>query len=117
MPVTINLFKHSTDFVAYAPGQIVFNAGDAGDSMYAVIEGEVEVVVNDKVVDTSGPGSIVGEMALLDASPRMATVRAKTECKLVPVNQKRFLYMVQEAPNFALQVMRIMAERLRKSRT
>ena len=47
----------------------------------------------------------------------MATVRAKTDCKLVPINQKRFLYLVQEAPNFAIKVMRIMSERLRKART
>lgn len=112
----INLFRHATDFVAYTPGQVVFNVGDAGDKMYAVIDGEVEIVVIDKVVDTTGPGGVIGEMALLDSAPRMATVRAKTDCKLVPVDQKRFLYLVQEAPNFALNVMRIMAERLRKAR-
>jgi CRP-like cAMP-binding protein len=114
---SINLFRHSTDFESFAPGQIVFKAGDPGDFMYSVIDGEVEILVNDQVVDSTGPGGIVGEMALLDASPRSATVRAKTECKLVPVNQKRFLFMVQETPNFAIQVLRMMAERMRKVRS
>ena len=111
---SINLFRHATDFVTFTPGQVVFNAGDPGDVMYAVIDGEIEIVVNDQVVDTTGAGGIVGEMAILDASPRSATVRTKTECKLVPINQKKFTYLVQQAPGFAIQVMRIMAERLRK---
>jgi CRP-like cAMP-binding protein len=114
---TISLFSHSTDFITFTAGQVVFNAGDPGDVLYVVIDGEIEIVVNDKVVDTTGPGSIVGEMAILESGPRMATVRAKTDCKLVPVNQKRFLYLVQQAPNFAINVMRIMSERLRKARS
>jgi CRP/FNR family cyclic AMP-dependent transcriptional regulator len=114
---TIDLFRNATDFVTFSAGQVVFNAGDPGDVMYVVIDGEIEIVVNDKVVDTSGAGGIVGEMSLIESTPRMATVRAKTDCKLVPINQKRFLYMVQEAPNFAIKVMRIMSERLRKART
>lgn len=116
MGTTIDLFRNATDFVTFTPGQTVFNAGDPGDVMYVVIEGELEIVLNDKVIDTSGPGGIVGEMSLIESSPRMATVRAKTDCKLVPINQKRFLYMIQEAPNFAIKVMRIMCERLRKAR-
>ena len=117
MTTTIDLFRNSTEFVTYTAGQTVFNAGDPGDTMYVVIDGEIEIVLGDRVVDTSGPGGLVGEMSLIEASPRMATVRAKTDCKLVPINQKRFLYLVQEAPNFALKVMRIMCERLRKVHT
>jgi len=113
---SINFFRHSTDFETFSAGQIVFKAGDPGDCMYSVIEGEIEILVNDQVVDTTGPGSVVGEMALLETAPRSATVRAKTDCKLVPINQKRFLFMVQETPNFALQMLRIMSDRLRKSR-
>ena len=114
MTTTIDLFRNATDFATFTSGQVVFNAGDPGDVMYVVIDGEIEILVNDKVVDTTGPGGIVGEMSLIETNPRMATVRAKTDCKLVPINQKRFLYLVQEAPNFAIKVMRIMSERLRR---
>ncbi len=117
MTTTIDLFRNATDFVTFSAGQVVFSAGDPGDTMYVVIDGEVEIVVNDKVVDTTGPGGIVGEMALIETNPRMATVRAKSDSKLVPITQKRFLYLVQEAPNFAIKVMRIMSERLRKARS
>ena len=116
MPTTISLFRNATDAVHFAAGQFVFKAGEPGNLMYVVIEGEVEIVVNDKVVDATGPGGIVGEMALIESAPRMADVRAKTDCKLAPLNQKQFLYMVREAPDFAITVMRIISERLRNAR-
>jgi len=53
-------------------------------------------------------------LALIDHGQRSASAIAKTDCKIVPLDEKRFLYMVQETPNFALQVMQIMAERLRR---
>jgi CRP-like cAMP-binding protein len=52
-------------------------------------------------------------MALIDNSPRSATAIAKTDCKVVPLDQRRFQFLVQETPFFALQVMTIMATRLR----
>ena len=52
-------------------------------------------------------------MALIDHAPRVATVVARTPCKLVAITEKRFLFMVQQTPYFSLQIMRVMAERLR----
>jgi CRP-like cAMP-binding protein len=95
------------------PGYVVFREGDKADAMYIVLEGEVEIRVHDKVIDTTGAGGIVGEMALVDNSPRSATCVAKTACKIVPVNERQFNFMVQETPNFAITVMRMMCERLR----
>ncbi len=111
---TIDLFQHAQDSVIFVAGQVIFREGEPGDVMYAVLEGEVEIVVQGQVIDTTGPGGIVGEMALIDAGPRSATVRAKTVCKLVPVSQRRFTFLVQQTPFFALQVMRVMSERLRR---
>jgi CRP-like cAMP-binding protein len=110
----INLFRNSERAVSYEPGQVIFNEGDAGDSMYVVLDGEVEIRVHDKAIDTTGPGGIVGEMALIDNSPRSATCVAKTACRIVPVNEKQFNFMVQQTPNFAITVMRMMCERLRR---
>ncbi len=53
-------------------------------------------------------------MALIDHAPRTATAIAMSDCKLVPIPEKRFLFMVQQTPHFALQIMKVMAERLRK---
>ncbi len=99
---------------SFTPGQCVFKAGDRGDTMYLVIEGQVEILVGSTTVEIAGPGSIFGEMALIDNAPRSATVAAKTDCRLVTVDQGEFLYMVSQGPFFALQVMKVLADRLRK---
>jgi CRP-like cAMP-binding protein len=82
--------------------------------MYAVLEGEVEILVGEKLIDTVGPGGIFGEMALIDDGPRSASARAKAHCKLVPVTQQRFIFLVQQTPFFSIEVMRLMSERIRK---
>src|SRR5215831_2580605 len=114
MPPIISLFRNATDFKSFAAVQIIFKESEPGDVMYAVIEGTVDVLVRDKLLNSLGPGDIVGEMALIDNRPRSATAIAKTDCKLVPVDQKRFTFLVQQTPYFAVDVMRIMAERLRR---
>jgi len=53
-------------------------------------------------------------MALIDAGPRSATAIAKTQCVLVPIDEKRFADLVGRRPEFALHVMRVLANRLRR---
>ena len=111
----LNLFsdKEATSFAA---GQFIFKAGDPGETMYIINEGEVDIVDGSgTILDTAGRGSIVGELALIDDEPRSASVVAKTACRLVAVDRRRFQYMVQETPFFALAVMKVLADRLRKT--
>jgi CRP-like cAMP-binding protein len=82
--------------------------------MYVVTEGEVNILLGDQILDVLGPGGIFGEMALIDSSPRSASAIAKTDCKLVPVSRQRFTFLVQQTPYFSLEVMHVMAERLRR---
>ena len=110
----VSVAKVADDFEAFSAGQHIFTTGQPGDVMYVIKEGEVEVVINGKVVDTVGPGGILGEMALIDKRPRSATAIAKTDCKLVSVNEQRFQRLVQQTPHFAIQVMKVMAQRLRQ---
>lgn len=109
----VNLFAHSTEFVSFSARQKVFEVGDPGDLMYVVQEGELEIVIGDRVVEIVTEGGVVGELAVIDNIPRSATVLARTDAKLVPIDKKRFLFLLQNTPNFASQVMQIMAERLR----
>jgi CRP/FNR family transcriptional regulator, cyclic AMP receptor protein len=97
----------------YAAGQCIFNEGQPGDLMYVVLEGEVSLLIHGELVETLREGGVLGEMALLDSAPRTASAVARTNCKLVPVSQKRFNLLVQHTPDFALQIMRVMAGRLR----
>ena len=110
---TIDLFRNAADRIYFSAGHTIFEEGQPGDVMYVVTEGEVYVLVHDKIIYSIGPGGILGEMALIDTQPRSATAVAKTACKLVPINEKRFVFLVQQTPFFAIEVMRIIAERLR----
>ena len=98
----------------YAAGDVVFAEGDKGDAMYVVRSGELNIERNGKIIETVGPGGVFGEMALIDGSPRVATVRAKTDCEVAPINEKSFLFLVHETPYFAVAVMRTLADRLRR---
>jgi CRP-like cAMP-binding protein len=109
----INMFKNARDTRAFEAGQVVFKAGDPGDAMFAVVEGSIELSREGAVIETVGEGGIFGELALVDDSPRGATAVAAAPTRLAVVDQQHFIFLVQEHPTFAVQVMRIMAERLR----
>ena len=109
----LNLFRDK-ETTGFAAGKFVFQAGEPGETMYVVVEGEVEILDGSALLETAGPGSIVGELALIDDEPRSASVVAKTDCRVVPVDRRRFQYMVQETPYFGLAVMKVLADRLRK---
>ena len=75
MTTHFRIFQNSENAVAYAAGQTIFSEGDAAEVMYAVQEGEVEIVAGDTVLNTLGADEIFGEMALVDKSPRSAAAR------------------------------------------
>ncbi len=109
-----NLFRTADNAESYAPGQMIFEEGQPGEVLYVVQEGEVEILVGADVVETLDAGDIFGEMALIEGKGRSAGARAKTACRVVPVNEQRFAFLVQQTPHFAISVMKTMAERLRR---
>lgn len=96
-------------------GEIIFSAGDTADEFYVIRSGKVAVRLRNRILSILGEGEIFGEMALIDSGPRSATVTAETDCVIVPVSEKQFLFMISEAPYFALSVMRTLVERLRQT--
>ena len=113
----INIFKHASNTLTVQPGEVVFKEGDPGDVMYAVIEGSVDIVLGDAVLETVEGGGLIGELALVDSEPRSASAIARTTSRLARVDEREFMFLVQEHPTFALQVMRILAERIRRANT
>ena len=107
------LFRQQIDAVQLAPGEILFRAGDPRDRMYVVLEGEMDIRIGDYMLETAKAGALIGEMALIDNSPRTATVVAKTASRLAPIDQRRFHFLVQQHPHFATHVMKTLANRLR----
>jgi CRP/FNR family cyclic AMP-dependent transcriptional regulator len=113
MSVTIDIFRNTADFESFDAGAIIFSEGDRGDRMYVVLEGQIEIRVKGQLVETLGPGGVFGEMALIDATPRSATAIATCSTRVAPVTERRFQFLVQQTPHFSIQIMRVLAERLR----
>ena len=76
--------------------------------------GTADVMLRGKVLETAKSGAILGEMAIIDNSPRAATVVAREDCSLIAINAHRFTALTRDIPDFALHVMRAMADRLRR---
>lgn len=110
-----SLFQRSSDYLEVADGSIIFSEGDPGTCMYGVKAGQIEILGGDEVLETVGPEEIFGEMALIDNKPRSASARALTDCQIVPIDEKRFNFMVQQTPFFGLQIMRMIVGRLRQT--
>lgn len=110
------LLARATDETrSFKAGEVIFKAGDIGTEFFVVTSGRVSVRHGNRTLQALGEGEIFGEMALVDAEPRSATVVAETDCVVVPVSEKQFLFMSSEAPFFSLSVMRVLVQRLRAS--
>lgn len=97
----------------FGAGDVIFKEGDAAQELFVIQRGKVEIRLGNHVLATLADYDIFGEMALIDAAPRSATAVALTDVKLVPVGEKQFLFLVSRTPYFALNVMRVLARRLR----
>ena len=107
------LFRQESDTVQLGPGDFLFREGEKGEKMYVLLEGEVDIFLGDFVFETAGPGALLGEMALIDDSPRTANAVAKSPARLPQIDRLRFHFLVQQTPHFATHVMKILANRLR----
>jgi CRP-like cAMP-binding protein len=111
--IPIEIFNHNGTKTLVPAGEALFREGGEGNLMYILETGVAEVLVQNRLIETLEHGSIVGEMGLVSPGPHSASVIAKTDCEFVVVDEKRFQFLVQQTPYFAIQVMRLMAERLR----
>jgi CRP/FNR family transcriptional regulator, cyclic AMP receptor protein len=108
------VFYNAKSFKDVTAGTVIFEEGTTGSEMFGIVEGEVEVRLPSGAARRLGPDETFGEMAIVDSSPRSATVVAVTDTKLAVIDRHRFLFLVQETPMFALQVMSSIADRLRE---
>jgi len=98
-------------------GEVIFREGDPAKELFVVKSGTVEIRLGNRLLETLSERGIFGEMALIDHGPRSATAVAVTDTVLVPVDEKQFLLLVSRTPYFALNVMRVLVQRLRTSNT
>ena len=98
----------------FAKGNTIFKEGEQADEFFVVVRGKVEIRSGNRWFETVDQNGIFGEMALIDDSPRSATVVALTDVTVAPIQEQQFLFMVKNTPFFALRVMRVLAHRLRR---
>ena len=94
-------------------GERIFLEQDTGTAMYVVRSGAVDVITFGKILERVGPGGVFGEMALIDDAPRAAAALASVPTEVAVIDKPTFLTLIAEEPEFALQIMKLMAERVR----
>ena len=109
------LFRFETELQGVPAGEHLFRAGDPGNLMYVLMKGTAAVTIGTITVEKAEAGAIFGEHALIENLPRSATVTAVSDCQFLPIDAKRFQFLVQQTPNFSLHVMKVMADRLRRT--
>ena len=107
-------FLHARNTQLVEPGTVLFTEHDAVGPMYVLLEGTARILVGGHVVEMAGPGTLLGEMALVDDLPRSATVVAIAPCRVLPIGRAEFDLLVREKPEFARHVMQVLVHRLRR---
>jgi len=97
------------------PGADLVREGELGDALYLVVEGTLRVLQGGREVATLGEREVFGEMALLDAAPRSATVQARSEVRLLRIHREEFAELLAERPVVARGVIQVLVRRLREA--
>jgi CRP-like cAMP-binding protein len=118
-PAKLKLLAFTSERLSFAPGQLLFNQGDAGDAAYVIIDGEAEILIDTAAGKTRVAvltrNAIVGEIAILCDVPRTATVVAKSPLVVLRIAKDTFFRLVTEFPQMAVEIMRELALRLEKT--
>ena len=103
----------------YKDGEVIVRQGESGDSIFVILEGQVEVVLTHiettRQLAVLGEGDFFGEMEIFDASTRSATVRAKGDARILTVDKTTLMRRLQEDPTLAFHFLEILSTRLRRS--
>ena len=112
---TVEIFQKTSSPLTYVAGQVIFEEGESGSVMYGIIEGEVDLIVDGKIVETITTGDVFGEGALVQPEhDRASTAIAKTDCVLACLDRERFLFAIENTPMFAMDVLRSYSNRARR---
>lgn len=96
-------------------GDVIYRQGEPGRTLLFVLSGHVTVVKDDIEIAFGGAGEFIGEMSLLENSPRFASVIAREECEAIEYDLEQFLQLTRNEPGFAVAIMRNLSRKLRES--
>src|SRR5919106_764732 len=96
----------------FAEGDIIAAEGEPGETTYVIVEGDVDVVAEDRMLAVRGTGDVIGEMSVISSRPRVASLRAKSNVRVLEIHKPAFEAILRERPETALALMRVLCERL-----
>jgi len=99
---------------SYEAGEKVFLQGEEAKGLFVVRSGRVQIITFGTVLENVGPGGVFGEMAMIDGAPRSAAAIATQASQVMMLDRETFLYMIQQEPEFALRIMKVLADRIRR---
>ena len=102
------------DEVSMPAGSLIVDQGQMGREAFVILDGTVTVKRNGKKVASAGPGTIVGELSLLDHGPRTATVTADSDVTLLVLSQRTFLAVVDDVPALSHKLLASLANKIRE---
>jgi len=115
-PSRLKLLAFTSDRMTFEPGQEMFHQGDIGDAAYLILSGEADILVDTPsgpiTVASVGKNALVGEISILCDAPRNATVRPKDQLEALKIKKEHFLRLITEFPEMAIEVMRVLANRV-----
>ena len=115
-PSKLKLLAFTSERLTYGDGQDLVVQGDMGDSAYIIVAGTADIIVETPdgplTVASVGKNDIIGEIAILCDVPRTATVRASSEVTTLRISKELFFQLVNEFPQMAVEIMRVLALRL-----
>lgn len=115
-PAMQKLLCFGSERMIYAPGQPLFQKGEVADGVYIVIDGTAEVWIPSEggpvAINTMGRNALIGEIAVMGGIPRTANVSAVTRLEVLKISKDLFFNVIRENPDAALELIRILAERL-----
>lgn len=114
---TVQVLQSHAESMHVPAGEAIFREGETGDRMFGIIDGEVEMSLNGQTIEILKAGDVFGVGALVHEDQRRAsTAIAKTDCTIAALDQRLFMFAVQNTPMFALQVIRSYSDRFRSAK-
>ena len=104
----------AVDEISMTAGTLIVDQGQTGREAFVVMDGAVAVKRNGRKIATLGAGDVVGELSVLDHGPRTATAVCETDCKLLVIDQRRFLGVIDDVPSISHKLLAALASRIRE---
>lgn len=96
----------------FAEGELIAAEGEPGETTFVIVDGSVDVVADGRTLAVRVSGEVIGEMSVISSRPRVASLRANSDVRVIEIHKSAFEAILRERPDTALALMRVLCERL-----